>query len=510
MKLQTIALSLLMLTGPLSSADENSALKYPFYQEQVASMQNSVSNEMMVSNSGIASLLLRLDMIKRAKKSIEVEYFIYNQDRAGRVLTQALVEAAKRGVKVRMLVDKSLPVFALDAHIAKELREVGVDLRFYNDASALQLSTAQFRSHRKLFVIDDIEAITGGRNIGDDYFDLSEHFNFLDRDLYVKGTIVKAMRESFDEYFKHKVTENPKTPEIPRKMSAGFRPERRRALKRQFEQRMKNFISAQKNAKAFLTQTQADRDLLEKVEEIARPILDSKKMYNCPQTTYAADVPGARFSKRIESDFTDKFRVLRKVFAQKIENVTSEIIVSSPYFIHNGHTKSLMNTLIDKNVDIEIYTNSLGSTDAIYVAANFYKDVFKWQEKGVVPYIHNGTWFPKHPTISEGVKKAKWGTHSKTQIYDNNEVMIGTYNVDNRSNFYNSEMALFCKGNPELTAEVRESIHERSRAGYKIIGDHESVDSKDIRTDVYGNPTGMSKFIMNAIAIPSILLKDLL
>ena len=510
MKLRNIALSLLVLTSTFNAFAEQSPLKYPYYEEQISSMQNDFRNEMMVSNSGVASLQLRLDMIKRAKKSIEVEYFIYNQDQAGRIITQALVEAAKRGVKVRILVDMSLPVFALDEYIADELSKVGVDLRFYNDASLLEVSSAQFRSHRKLFIVDGIEAITGGRNIGDDYFDLSEHFNFLDRDLYVKGTIVKAMRDSFNKYFAHKITLDPKTPTFPKKKYNVVSRQRRRALERQYKQAVKSFKEGKVNAKKFLIQTDKDREVLAKVEEVARPILNAKKTYDCPQTTYAADVEGARFSRRVREDFVAKYRVLRKVLAKKIDNVSEQIIVSSPYFIHNGHTKSLMNSLIEKKVDIEIYTNSLGSTDAVYVAANFYKDVFKWQADGVVPYIHNGKWFPKHPTISEGVKQAKWGTHSKTQIYDDNEVMIGTYNVDNRSNYYNSEMALFCKGNYQLTKEVKDNIHERTQAGYKITGKRESVDSKNIEADVYGNPTTMSKILMNAIAIPSILLKDLL
>lgn len=503
--------TLALATTTLGAVASESPLKYPFYEVQHANEETGLRNEMMTLNSGIASLQIRLDMIKRAKKSIEVEYFIYNQDQAGRILTHALVEAAKRGVKVRILVDKSVAVFAMDKHIAKELKQYGVDLRFYNDASLIQLSSMQFRSHRKLFVVDDIEAITGGRNIGDDYFDLSEHFNFLDRDIYVKGSIVKGMRESFDKYFGHKITEDPKAPTKPKILGmASSNRKRRAALRRKHEMDVKLYKKAISNAKTFLTLTDADREIMIKVEEISRPILNAKKMHDCPETTYASDVEGARFSRRIKEDYSDKFRVLRKVLDQKIRDVKEDIVVSSPYFIHNNDTEGLMDHLIKKDINIEIYTNSLGSTDAVYVAANFYSDVFDWQRKGIVPYIHDGKWFPKHPTISEGVKTAKWGTHSKTQVYDNDEFMIGTYNVDNRSNYYNSEMALFCKGNKELTAEVSQSINERSRFGYKITGDHEAVDSKNLPADVYGNPTGKSKFIMNAIAIPSILLKDLL
>ncbi len=485
-------------------------LKAPFFKVQ-NSTEELVSNQMIVLNSGIAALQMRLDMIKRAKSSIEVEYFIYNQDQAGRILTHALIEAAKRGVKVRILVDKSMPIFALDNHISEELKQYNIDLRFYNDASLLELSTTQFRSHRKLFVIDDKEAITGGRNIGDDYFDLSEHFNFLDRDIYVKGSIVKTMRESFDEYFKHKIIETPKAPTKPsKKLLKLYKRGRREAVIRNYDSELKSFKEAKENAKIFLTETNKDIEIKNKVEEISRPILENKKVYDCPQTTYATDLPGARFSQRMKENYAEKYRVLRKVLDKKIENLQENIVISSPYFINNKITRNLMYDMLDKGIDIKIYTNSLGSTDAVYVAANFYTDVFKWQAAGVTPYIHNGKWIPEHDTISEGVKHAKWGTHSKTQVYDSDEVMIGTYNVDNRSNFYNSEMALFCKGNKELTNEVLNNISTRSEAGFKIVGDHQAVDGNNLEADVYGNPTKMSKVIMNLIAIPSILLKNLL
>ncbi len=507
MKTALLALSLTLFSAPTYA---DTPLEAPFFKVE-DSRDKSVKNEMIVLNSGIASLQFRLDMIKRAKKSIEVEYFIYNQDQAGRILTHALIEAAKRGVKVRILVDKSMPIFALDNHIAKELRKYGIDLRFYNDAILLELSTTQFRSHRKLFLVDDKEAITGGRNIGDDYFDLSEHFNFLDRDIYVKGSIVKTMRQSFDEYFDHKITEYPTPPKLPSKsMLRLHKGGRRAAVIRNYEIDLKQFKKAEENAKKFLIENDKDIFTKKRVEEISRPILNAKKTYNCPLTTYATDLPGANFYERLRIDYGETYRILRKVLSHKIENIKEELLISSPYFINNKLTRGLMYDLLDKDIKIKIYTNSLGSTDAIYVAANFYTDVFKWQAEGVIPYIHNGKWLPKYETITEGVKTAKWGTHSKTQIYDNDEVMIGTYNVDNRSNYYNSEMALFCKGNPELTAEVLASITERTNAGYKIVENHEAVDSNNLPADVYGNPTKTSKFIMNAIAIPSILLRDLL
>jgi len=519
MKIQNSLLKGLLVSSVILSgvtnvlAKKKSPLVYPYYDiKKMKAGDESTYNDMMVLNSGIASLQIRLDMIRRAQKSIEVEYFIYSTDMAGKILTRELVKAARRGVKVRILVDKSIAVFVFNEFYAKELAKENVELRFYHDAG-IKPSSSQFRSHRKLFVIDDKEAITGGRNIGDDYFDLSDKFNFLDRDVYVKGSIVKTMKDSFDKYWEHKISERPTHPKRPSEKVRKIRTNRRGikvGLLKDNVVEIKKYERATKAAVDFLKETPEELEIRAKVEEISRPILNAKKTYLCPETTYAADVPGANFEERIDSDFSDKYRVLRKVFFNKVSNIKKEILISSPYFINNDETYSLMNDLLDKKIDMTIYTNSLASTDAIYVAANFYKSVHKWQADGIKPYVHSGDFIPEHKTISPGVKTAKWGTHSKTQIYDNDEVMIGTYNIDNRSNFYNSEMGLFCKGNKDLTLEVRDNIESRMHEGYKIVADKKAVDKDGNKKSVYGDASKSSKIIMAVIALPSWLLKFLL
>src|SRR5665647_1107804 len=71
----------------------------PFY-----ALQDQGKNKVMNINSGSAALQMRLDMIRRAKKHIVVEYFIYNTDIAAKIFTRELVAATKRGVKVRIPV----------------------------------------------------------------------------------------------------------------------------------------------------------------------------------------------------------------------------------------------------------------------------------------------------------------------------------------------------------------------------------------------------------------------
>jgi putative cardiolipin synthase len=101
-------------------------------------------------------------------------------------------------VRVRILVDFSAPVFELKPAYARLLGEAGVKVRYYNTSAMYRLVSIQHRSHRKLLIIDGDTVLTGGRNIANDYFDLSDHYNFLDSDLEVSGPIVKSVLESFD------------------------------------------------------------------------------------------------------------------------------------------------------------------------------------------------------------------------------------------------------------------------------------------------------------------------
>ena len=252
------------------SIDLNS-FKYPYLVEHAR------GNQVMVLNSGIASFQKRLDLIRQAKKSIEIEYFIYSIDTAGRLFTQELIKAAKRGVKVRIIVDKSLPIFELNKYYAKALKANNVEVKYYNDASIIRFSTFQFRSHRKLFVIDDKIAITGGRNLADEYYDLSGKFNFLDRDILVEGPIVKTMRETFEKFWTNKITVTPKFPKKPVRPEA-FSPleailsDDHREEVEEYEYDAKIYKKKMDKATEYVTVQAGDTQYLRKLEDIARPM----------------------------------------------------------------------------------------------------------------------------------------------------------------------------------------------------------------------------------------------
>lgn len=456
-------------------------IPYPFFAEH-----SRGENTLINVDSGIVAFKLRLEMIRRAQRSIELEYFIYNTDMAGKILTRELIQASQRGVKVRLLIDKSAPIFQFDEYYAKELKERGLEVRYYNPAPLYQVSTVQFRNHRKLMVIDDQEALTGGRNIGDDYFDLSHHFNFNDRDLYVKGSMARVMRESFDKYFEHPITERPTFP------SSG-----------------KKYLQKTQAAESFLEESAEEMLVRARIEE---QDLSRLQEHVCPETTFSTDAPGARFTARLKRSFSDNHRFLRKTLFDKIVSVDKKFLISSPYVINNKESRELFKLLREKNVDIDVYTNSLGSTDAAYVAANLYLGIKGWIRKGVNVYLHDGKWLNEDPNTPEEIRKARWGTHDKSMIFESatgSEIMVGTYNVDNRSNFYNSEMAVFCRGNEELTQEIRSNIMGRAHKGLKVHSDGKATDREGKSVSMHGaDKSDVLK--MRLITLPSWLLRFLL
>lgn len=489
-------------------------LKAPYYQVQKES--DGFHNDMMILNSGVAAFAKRIEMIRSAKKSIEAEYFIYALDETSKALTSELVLAAKRGVKVRILIDKSSAIFVFDEFYAKALKEQGVELRYYNDAALIRISSINFRNHRKLLVVDDRAAITGGRNIENDYFDYSEEFNFIDRDVYVEGDIVKTMRESFDKFFEHKIAERPELPKRPKDVVRRWTNDRDGRGFRDFsnEKAVKEYEERLKAARLFVSSTESDIELISKFEQAGQEVLSKSRLLNCPETTYATDAPGGTFATRLLKKYGDEFRHLRKVLFEKANAVDKGIVLSSPYIINSPKSMDIYQNLLDRGVSIDIYTNSLASTDAVYVAANLYPSLREMISNNIGVYLHSGQFHDEGSPLVADVTKAKWGTHSKTQLYlyqdsTQNEFMIGTYNYDNRSNHYNTEMALFCKGSVELFSDVQRSVDERFGHAYRIDKNLKAKDQKGREVSIYG-ASEEDLLTMRLISIPSRLLNLLL
>ncbi len=383
-------------------------------------------HDMALLDVGRDSLQARLQLIESARESIELEFFIYNIDTASRLVSQALARKAQQGVKVRILVDFAMPVFKLGPQYAKGLAEAGIEVRYYNTAGIERFFAAHHRTHRKLLVIDRQQAILGGRNIADEYFDLSPSYNFLDSDVLVRGPIVQAIADSFDLYWSSEWV----TPPAP---SIESHPSGPLAL-------LDPLSPAEITRVARLQQTAWQ-----------------PSWHTCNDVHFVTDYPGSGVERR-------------KVFLEIVRlaaEARHAIHVESPYLILRRDGIDLLKSVLQRGVELRILTNSLYSTDAFYTVASLSQAIDRLQLPGLEVWAYGGapSAIDPHPPAS-----TRWGVHAKRAVFDESTSLIGTYNIDPRSANLNSELILVCRGNAALATEMKQDIQARISQSRPVIG----------------------------------------
>ena len=394
-------------------------------QHAAIGVRSHQPHQVALLDVGFDSLATRLHMIESAKQSIELEFFIYEIDEASRVITQALARKAAQGVKVRILVDFARPVFKLAPHYARTLEAAGVQVRYYNTSGIARFFAAQHRTHRKLLVVDRQTAIIGGRNIGDDYFDLSKHYNFLDSDLKIEGEVAAAIVDSFELYWNSDwVT---KSQDVSDSATAG--PD-------------------------LLTPPSADEQALG--AELARH-QPSPVGSTCNDIEFVTDYPGSGVENR-------------KVFTAisgLVKEAKSHITVESPYLVLREDGIGLLSSVVQRGVKLKFLTNTLQSTDAFYAVASLTDTLPRLQLPNLEVWGYDGRPLKQN---DRAPASTRWGVHAKRAVFDDRTVVVGTYNMDPRSANLNSELIVICRNNPTLAATMTQSLQARLAQSRPIVG----------------------------------------
>ncbi|MEM1232141.1 MAG: phosphatidylserine/phosphatidylglycerophosphate/cardiolipin synthase family protein [Pseudomonadota bacterium] len=427
-----VLLLLLFYAGLLAlmTFTERSWLGDPPFHEAIDA-RSSTPHDITLIDDGALALAYRLQLIESAQRTLEVEYFIYDLDRSSRVVTQALAARAAAGVKVRVLVDFSLPVLALRPVYAQTLRDAGIDVRYYNTASVARLFSVQHRTHRKLLIADGEAAIIGGRNIADEYFDLSPDYNFLDSDALVRGEVVAAMRESFDLYW-----DSP--------------------WARTLDARTAATDDGARDAEGFLVPTVADRA----VAQAARTLPLTLPVHQCGDVRFVTDYPGLAVRNR----------QVYNAIVDLLAEAKAEVLAESPYFVLRGDGLDALQSLTDRGVRLSVLTNSLYSTDAYYTVGPLFFSLAPLQPTGMHLYAYSGG--PPEPVAARSALfsgSERWGVHSKRAVIDDATVLLGTYNIDPRSANLNSELILVCRDAPALAAVLRRDLEARMARSEPVL-----------------------------------------
>lgn len=397
------------------------------------------------------ALQARVDFIQQAKSEILAEYFsVWNDDQSvgGFAL---LLEAAKRGVKVKVLMDalsntvpKSFFTTMME-HGRDAQGNINIEIKLYNPLS-LNLLKATHRDHSKMLIIDGERMITGGRNVGDKYFGLNHKRNFSDLDIMVSGDVVQKAREDFLAAFNSKISKpSAKVDNLPSKLilekcekltqrDIDLCERRKKATLRAYSQALqritKNLDDILVNTPTSVVQSNTNKDWLADVEEGA----DLEFMSHQPD-------------QFVSEETADLSHALRELAA----STKRDLNILSPYLIPTKNTFIVFEELIKKGVKVRIVTNSLLSTDNLFAQAGYLAAKDKLIALGVELYEFNG------PDTS----------HGKACVIDDTAAFVGTYNLDPRSAFLNREVGILVKSSPgnqvanELTQEI-ESFRKNS------------------------------------------------
>ena len=177
--------------------------------------ENSPRHFVLILDEGGDALLARLNLIRAARDRVDLQTYIFDKDDSARLVIDELLAAARRGIRVRVLIDQLSAINDLHILAALAGAHQNLEVRVYNPSFGRAMSSyldyaasviccfRRFnqRMHNKLLLVDSRVAIAGGRNYQDDYYDWDAEYNFRDRDLLVAGPVARSMERNFEQYW---------------------------------------------------------------------------------------------------------------------------------------------------------------------------------------------------------------------------------------------------------------------------------------------------------------------
>ena len=406
------------------------------------------------------ALLSRVSLADHAEHSIDMQYYIFRSDATGRLVALHVLQAADRGVHVRILLDdlnlkEDVAMFqALDAH-------PNIEVRLFNplrtrDPTAVS-KAAQFllefrrlnrRMHNKSFIVDNDEAVIGGRNIGDGYFDANANNNFRDLDLLAIGPVVPAATSTFEAYWNSDAAHPLSEYHSKTHSDTGLADLR---------------ATLEKNARKFdaSAYTQAALDDLPNGASADRP----GNWYWGP-ATLVADQPEkiAAESERGDLSIGPQLKTL-------INGAQSDVLLISPYFVPGKRDEANFIALAQRGVAVKVLTNSLASTDEL-AAHEGYSDHRRALLKGGVQLFELKPAPGVEMAASDVGASSGVSLHAKSFVVDQRYVFIGSLNMDQRSKLLNTEMGVVVDS-PQLAkavAEFFETATSPANAYHVVLG----------------------------------------
>ncbi|MEI6545166.1 MAG: phospholipase D family protein [Methylococcales bacterium] len=450
---------------------------------------------------------MRMQMIAAAERSLDLQYFIFHGDKTGKLLTEAVLKAADRGVKVRVLIDdgETEPgdeqIAALSAHPSIEIRVFnpfayrGHVKLFKSTEFLFNASRLDYRMHNKLLVVDNAIALVGGRNIGDQYFQLDPDSQFADDDVFAAGRIVQKLSTTFDEFWNFNLS-------IPMELLSDEQPSLD-ALNAQ-RQRLKDAHSElEAEGLEFVKRLTSDKPF-EDIINGHLPVVwaQAQLIYDSPD------------KKAVENGILSG-RLMQPEIINALNAVQSELLMVSPYLIPDEESMELFKSLHQRKARIRILTNSLESAEMSMAQSGYMHYRIPLLENGVELYeIRSQLGNNKGSGQSAAISRyGNYGLHAKLYVFDRKKFFIGSMNFDQRSKHLNTEIGLIIHS-PELAQQVANrfqamvqpanayklALHSNTEGGEPSLAWHTQVGGKTVVYDTEPSRSDWQSFKINVLS----------
>ncbi len=434
-------------------------------------------------SKGFDAFGARLRLIDLADSSIDAQYFLMKPDNAGFTFLAKLLEAADRGVRVRLLLDDVFTTMD-DVYLGSLDVHPNVEVRIFNPIARKGIYAFNYlghfsllnrRMHNKAFIADNLVAIVGGRNIAVEYFQLETTGEFLDFDMLSAGRIVQEVSEQFDTYWNHSLAvpiallyDEGNTDEL---IAARAR------LDRQMEEAGDSIYGR-------ATTTPLMEQLVS--NEIGPYVAEGRLIADDPQ----------KLREKVSREQQTVVNELGAVLAEA-EDI---IYILTPYFIPRKGGIEFIRKLREKGVRVVVLTNSLATNNHTSVHSSYSsyrKDLLRagvelWEARADAAKI----------TTPEGeTQLEKLTLHTKGIIIDDDIVFVGSLNLDPRSIDINTEMGILIRS-PEIVAQMTDQAAENIAAiAYRLELDENekivwraTVDGEEIIETKEPQTTGWQRF----------------
>lgn len=422
-------------------------------------------------DDGHEAFAARVALIRAAEKSLDVQYYIWRNDTSGQLLFHELVLAAQRGVHVRLLLDDNNTV-GLDKVLTALNHEPNIEIRLFNPfihrhwralSYITDFARLNRRMHNKSITADNQATILGGRNIGDEYFDMGKGTLFVDLDILAIGPIVNQVSNNFDRYWNSASAYDFSSIVHRRnKLQPSMTVFKRRSFNRlradsydnaynrdNFVNRLLDGSLDYQWAHLILVSDNPEKALPKSKQETAKQNIETG-------IVIAPDTKDTNYQHIIKYE---KASLTLNALAASVVEPQKDLLVITPYFVPTQTGLEYLQKLREEGVKIRILTNSLAATDVPVVHSGYSRYRIPLLKEGVEIYELKNQGFIKGHRDRAFTGNSESSLHAKTFTIDGQQLYIGSLNFDPRSARLNTEMGVVIQS-PEMAQYMNQAINE--------------------------------------------------